>query len=106
MRRRNRGVIVQVGSALAYRSIPLQAAYCGAKSAVRGFAIACSRRLRSFSRAGTWKVRFNSGAKGYDPDFADGDSFDVNAREGDKDGLRFNGNVGIGPYSVVILSQD
>jgi short-subunit dehydrogenase len=34
---RNRGTIVQVGSALAYRSIPLQAAYCGAKSALRGF---------------------------------------------------------------------
>ena len=37
MRPRNRGVIVQVGSALAYRSIPLQAPYCGAKSALRGF---------------------------------------------------------------------
>jgi NAD(P)-dependent dehydrogenase (short-subunit alcohol dehydrogenase family) len=34
---RDRGVIVQVGSALAYRSIPLQAAYCGAKHAIRGF---------------------------------------------------------------------
>ncbi|SFU23937.1 SDR family oxidoreductase [Paraburkholderia aspalathi] len=34
---RNRGCIVQVGSALAYRSIPLQAAYCGAKHAIRGF---------------------------------------------------------------------
>jgi NAD(P)-dependent dehydrogenase (short-subunit alcohol dehydrogenase family) len=34
---RNRGTIVQVGSALAYRSIPLQAPYCGAKSAIRGF---------------------------------------------------------------------
>ncbi|SAL84564.1 short chain dehydrogenase [Caballeronia arvi] len=34
---RNRGVIVQVGSALAYRSIPLQSAYCGAKHAIRGF---------------------------------------------------------------------
>lgn len=34
---RNRGVIVQVGSALAYRGIPLQAAYCGAKHAVQGF---------------------------------------------------------------------
>ena len=32
-----RGSIVQVGSALAYRSIPLQSAYCGAKSALRGF---------------------------------------------------------------------
>ncbi|HEY3699993.1 MAG TPA: SDR family oxidoreductase [Spongiibacteraceae bacterium] len=37
MKSRNRGTIVQVGSALAYRSIPLQAAYCGAKSAIRGF---------------------------------------------------------------------
>jgi short-subunit dehydrogenase len=37
MRTRNRGVIVQVGSALAYRGIPLQAAYCGAKHAIRGF---------------------------------------------------------------------
>jgi short-subunit dehydrogenase len=37
MGRRNRGVIIQVGSALAYRAIPLQAAYCAAKFAVRGF---------------------------------------------------------------------
>ncbi|MGI8904550.1 MAG: SDR family oxidoreductase [Solirubrobacteraceae bacterium] len=34
---RDRGKIVQVGSALAYRSIPLQAAYCGAKFGIRGF---------------------------------------------------------------------
>lgn len=34
---RDRGVIVQVGSALAYRGIPLQAAYCGAKHALQGF---------------------------------------------------------------------
>jgi NAD(P)-dependent dehydrogenase (short-subunit alcohol dehydrogenase family) len=34
---RNAGTIVQVGSALAYRSIPLQAPYCGAKAALRGF---------------------------------------------------------------------
>jgi NAD(P)-dependent dehydrogenase (short-subunit alcohol dehydrogenase family) len=37
MQPRDRGCIVQVGSALAYRSIPLQAPYCGAKSALRGF---------------------------------------------------------------------
>jgi NAD(P)-dependent dehydrogenase (short-subunit alcohol dehydrogenase family) len=37
MRPRNRGTIVNVGSALAYRGIPLQAAYCGAKHAIRGF---------------------------------------------------------------------
>jgi NAD(P)-dependent dehydrogenase (short-subunit alcohol dehydrogenase family) len=37
MRSRDRGVIVQVGSALAYRSIPLQSAYCAAKHAIVGF---------------------------------------------------------------------
>ena len=37
MKPRNRGAIVQVGSALSYRSIPLQSAYCGAKAALRGF---------------------------------------------------------------------
>lgn len=37
MRPRNRGTIVQIGSVLAYRGIPLQAAYCGAKYALRGF---------------------------------------------------------------------
>jgi NAD(P)-dependent dehydrogenase (short-subunit alcohol dehydrogenase family) len=37
MRPRNSGVIVQVGSALAYRGIPLQSAYCAAKHAIQGF---------------------------------------------------------------------
>jgi NAD(P)-dependent dehydrogenase (short-subunit alcohol dehydrogenase family) len=37
MRPRNQGVIVQVGSALGERSIPLQSAYCGAKHAINGF---------------------------------------------------------------------
>lgn len=37
MRPRNRGVIVQVGSGLAYRAIPLQSAYCAAKHAARAF---------------------------------------------------------------------
>jgi NAD(P)-dependent dehydrogenase (short-subunit alcohol dehydrogenase family) len=37
MRARDRGTIVQVGSTLAYRGIPLQSAYCGAKHAVQGF---------------------------------------------------------------------
>jgi len=46
MRPRNRGVIVQVGSALAYRSIPLQSAYCGAKHAIRGFTDSLRCELR------------------------------------------------------------
>ncbi len=37
MRPRNAGTVVQVGSALAYRGIPLQTAYCGAKHAIQGF---------------------------------------------------------------------
>ena len=37
MRPRDRGVIISVGSALAYRAIPLQSGYCAAKHAVRGF---------------------------------------------------------------------
>jgi NADP-dependent 3-hydroxy acid dehydrogenase YdfG len=46
MRARNRGTIVQVGSALAYRAIPLQSAYCGAKHAIRGFTDALRCELR------------------------------------------------------------
>ncbi|HVP97958.1 MAG TPA: SDR family oxidoreductase [Roseiarcus sp.] len=37
MQRRNQGRIIHIGSALAFRGIPLQAAYCGAKHAIRGF---------------------------------------------------------------------
>lgn len=45
MRARNRGTIVQVGSALSYRAIPLQSAYCGAKFAIRGFTDALRSEL-------------------------------------------------------------
>ena len=46
MRPRDHGVIVQVGSALAYRGIPLQAAYCGAKHALQGFLESVRTELR------------------------------------------------------------
>jgi NAD(P)-dependent dehydrogenase (short-subunit alcohol dehydrogenase family) len=46
MRPRDRGTIVQVGSALAYRAIPLQGAYCGAKHALRGFTDSLRVELR------------------------------------------------------------
>ena len=42
MRPRNAGTIVQVGSALAYRAIPLQASYCASKFAIRGFVAHCA----------------------------------------------------------------
>ena len=45
MRPRRRGRIIQIGSALAYRGIPLQAAYCGAKHAIRGFTDALRTEL-------------------------------------------------------------
>jgi len=43
---RDRGTIVQVGSALSYRAIPLQSAYCGAKFAIRGFTDSIRTELR------------------------------------------------------------
>lgn len=46
MRPRNAGIIVQVGSALSYRAIPLQAAYCGSKFAIRGFVDSLRCELR------------------------------------------------------------
>jgi NAD(P)-dependent dehydrogenase (short-subunit alcohol dehydrogenase family) len=46
MRPRDRGVIVQAGSALAYRGIPLQSAYCGAKHAIQGFTESLRTELR------------------------------------------------------------
>lgn len=47
MRTRNRGCVVQVGSALAYRAIPLQSAYCAAKAAVMGFSDALRVELKA-----------------------------------------------------------
>lgn len=46
MRPRDAGTIVQVGSALAYRAIPLQSAYCAAKFAIRGFTDSLRSELR------------------------------------------------------------
>ncbi len=46
MKPRDRGGIIQIGSALAYRSIPLQSAYCGAKAAIRGFTDSLRTELR------------------------------------------------------------
>ncbi|HVW27466.1 MAG TPA: SDR family oxidoreductase [Polyangiaceae bacterium] len=46
MKPRDRGTVVQVGSALAYRSIPLQSAYCAAKHAIKGFTESLRSELR------------------------------------------------------------
>src|SRR3546814_10542175 len=61
MRPRNRGVIVQAGSALSYRAIPLQSAYCGAKFAIRGFTDALrSELIHEASRIDRKSTRLNS----------------------------------------------
>lgn len=59
-----------------------------------------------FPSGGTWRVRFNSDASMYDSSFGNWSSNDVTANWGPKDGMNYNASVGIGPYTVVILSQD
>jgi 1,4-alpha-glucan branching enzyme len=59
-----------------------------------------------FPREGKWRVRFNSDWVGYDPGFGNHFSYDTVAHRGKRDEMPCNGNVGIGPYTVIILSQD
>jgi 1,4-alpha-glucan branching enzyme len=56
-------------------------------------------------RSGRWRIRFNSDWNGYDSEFGNWNSYDTAAVSGAKDGLPYNANVGIGPYSIIILSQ-
>lgn len=61
-----------------------------------------------FPYEGTWYVRFNSDWKGFSDDFYNHPGYDTTAWRaswGDTDGMPFAGNIGIGPYSVLILSQ-
>ena len=57
-------------------------------------------------RAGLWRVRFNSDWQGYSEDFGNHPGFDTTADAGPRDNMPFHATVGIGPYSVLILSQD
>jgi 1,4-alpha-glucan branching enzyme len=59
-----------------------------------------------FPRAGDWRVRFNSDWQGYSADFGNQAGYDTSTGGGSRDGMPFQANVGIGPYSVLILSQD
>ena len=59
-----------------------------------------------FPRQGIWKLRFNSDWSGYDPSYGDYPSTDIEARQGEKDGMDYTGEIKIGPYSVLIYSQD
>jgi 1,4-alpha-glucan branching enzyme len=57
-------------------------------------------------RAGLWRVRFNSDWNGYDAEFDNHLSVDIVAHPHPKDGMPASANVGIGPYTAIILSQD
>jgi 1,4-alpha-glucan branching enzyme len=59
-----------------------------------------------FPRAGLWKTRFNSDSHKYDPNFTNHSTPDVEAHEEKIDGLPCSGKISIGPYTVVIYSQD
>lgn len=58
-----------------------------------------------FPTGGTWRLRFNSDWQGYNDDFANHPSTDIDTDTGDRDGLPWRGAVSIGPYSVLIFSQ-
>ena len=59
-----------------------------------------------FPRPGLWRVRFNSDWSGYSPDFASHPGYHATAEPGGYDGLDFLGEIGIGPYTALILTQD
>ncbi len=58
-----------------------------------------------FPSGGTWNVRFNSDWNGYDSSFGNWNAYNPVANWGSKDGFSYNANVGIGPYTVLILSK-
>jgi 1,4-alpha-glucan branching enzyme len=62
--------------------------------------------ILGFPRAGDWRVRFNSDWQGYSADFGNQLGYDTRADSGSRDGMLFQANVGVGSYSVLILSQD
>jgi len=56
-------------------------------------------------RGGRWRVRFNSDWDGYDSTYDNFNTSDAYASLGSKDGLDYNTNVSVGPYTMVIFSQ-
>jgi len=58
-----------------------------------------------FPRDGVWNVRFNSDWSGYSAEFGNHVSYDTTAAQPGQDGMPYSGNVGIGPYTAIVLSQ-
>jgi 1,4-alpha-glucan branching enzyme len=59
-----------------------------------------------FPRAGVWNIRLNSDSSCYDNDFGNYGSSNIVAKPDPKDGMPYSGEIDIGPFSVLILSQD
>jgi 1,4-alpha-glucan branching enzyme len=59
-----------------------------------------------FPRAGLWKTRFNSDSYNYGPNFANYPTPNIETRAEGTDGLPCSGEIGTGPYTVVMFSQD
>lgn len=59
-----------------------------------------------FPRRGKWRVRFNSDWQGYSADFGNQLGYDTVAAGPEWNGMPCSGNIGIGPYTALILSQD
>ena len=58
-----------------------------------------------FPRHGQWRVRFNSDWNGYSADFWNTFSYDTTAGSDGIQSMPCSGNVGIGPYTAILLSQ-
>ncbi|MGH8909568.1 MAG: alpha-amylase family glycosyl hydrolase, partial [Egibacteraceae bacterium] len=59
-----------------------------------------------FPRPGLWRVRLNSDWRGYSDDFGDQPGYDTAADGPARDGMPASANLGIGPYTALILSQE
>jgi len=57
-------------------------------------------------RAGVWRVRLNTDWAGYDPTFGGQPANDFHTRQAPRDGMPCSGDVGLGPYTAIVLSQD
>ena len=66
----------------------------------------CDGYRIGFPRAGLWKTRFNSDSYKYAPNFYDHPAPDVETNGEGADGSPWSGEISIGPYTVVIFSQD
>lgn len=74
---------------------------------VANFALTAKEKYRvGFPHAGRWRLRLNSDAKIYSDDFSNYASGDVQATAEGYDGMAASGELAIGPYTVLIYSQD